>query len=219
MSLRKKTKTKKKKSGWCFWGVNFQRSACSHIQLGSAKQKAAKDGQKGSTRHLLSALKNQTLALLSRLSLRLRLPPLENHSPAYYASQTLPGLLGNTLFPRERVAPQVHLPAWDAVHHLHSPWARFIGSYQPHKLYVGFRPPESWPAGDRAGVVDAVRCADGGHGFRQRVGLWSAVFNGEFMEYFIGWKNKIKYWESLLLGWLGMDRSGWCEIYSEEEGL
>ena len=88
-------------------------------------------------------------------------PPPVSH-PLLHPPKTLYRLLGHSLFLGKGVAPQVHLPAWNAVHH---PWVP-VWAHGFDELGVRLRPlvevDVSCPDGD-SGIIHTARYANGAH--------------------------------------------------------
>lgn len=151
-----------------------------NIYTSRTRQKPLKDSKQSSSWILLHFPQNQTLTLLTLLLLTpLPLIVVVSYHSLLDSAKALLGLLRHGLFPRERVAPQVHLPAWYAVHHsrvlvvpMRHPRSIVpppLGAHRPHELRVGLGPLVQVDVGgpDRhagiAGVADTVWYTNWGH--------------------------------------------------------
>ena len=134
-------------------------SMISHINLGGAGQQPAKHGQQGGTRDLFGPSERHALLLGNSFGL-------------LFSSRTLHLFLLNSaktfcffrlsFIPMKRVAPQVHLPAWNAINNsgmCTAAPAAPVRAQWPDKLSIWFRPfvevHVGWPNWDPS-VIDAV---------------------------------------------------------------
>lgn len=154
-----------------------------NIYTSRTRQKPLKDFKKSSRWKLLHFPQNQTLTPFTILLFPLVLPLIiVNYHFLLDSAKALLGLLRHGLLSSERVAPQVHLPAWYAVHHsrvvvmvvvpMRHPrrtWSPLLGAHRPHKLRVRLGPLVEVDVGrpDRhtrvACVADTVWYANWGH--------------------------------------------------------
>lgn len=115
-----------------------------HIHTGGAGKKPAKNLEKSTARKLLH-LPYHKILLLALIAV---LPFLLTGHLLLNLPKTLPSLLWHCLLPWKCITPQVHLPAWVAIHHSMSPWSPATTGHRPDELGVGFRPPVKAQVGD-----------------------------------------------------------------------
>ena len=159
-----------------------------NIYTSSARQNPWKDPKQGVAWHFLHFPQNQTLPFKPPSLWSL---PSRNHS-LFHSPKTFLGLLRHALFPREFVASQINLPAWDTIHNpgmSMSIRSSFVSleAHWLHKLCIGLWPLVEVHIGgtDRntwvTCVVDTVWYANWGHVLVE----WGS----EFWVWGINWDN------------------------------
>lgn len=113
------------------------------IYRGSTRQQPVKDPKQDTARYFLHFPEHQTLLFTTRtLNLMIfSLLSMASH-PLFHSLKALLGLLRHTFFSCKLVAPQIHLPAGDTVHHF---WMAMqaMTSYPADRFYelgIRFRP-------------------------------------------------------------------------------
>jgi len=104
-----------------------------NIYCSSTRQQPVKDPKQGTARYFLGFPKHQTLPLTTTLNLIFSLLSMICHL-LFHSTKALLGLLWHAFFSWKRVAPQIQLPAGDAVHHS---WVAMqpLASYTADRFY------------------------------------------------------------------------------------